>query len=102
MNTKKKWTKEEEEILVQAVKANPHNLSKTFREVAKKLGRTEVAVNLQWYTKIRSRSICFVTVSQGKKFKNGKNYVPECGHINSPTPSNKTLWEKLKALLEWK
>lgn len=102
MSTKKKWTKEEEEILVQAVKANPHNLSKTFREVAEKLGRTEVAVRLQWYTKIKSRSICFVTVSQGKKFKNGKNYVPECGHINSPTPSNKTLWEKLKALLEWK
>lgn len=102
MSTKKRWTKEEEEILVQAVKANPHNLSKAFREVAEKLGRTETAVNIQWYTKIRSRSICFVTVSQDKKFKNGKNYVPECGHINSPTPSNKTLWEKLKALLEWK
>ena len=102
MSTKKRWTEEEEKILVQAVKANPHNLSKAFREVAKKLGRTEGAVNIQWYTKIRSRSICFVTVSQGKKFKNGKNYVPECGHINSPTPSNKTLWEKLKALLEWK
>ena len=75
MSTKKKWTEEEEEILVQAVKANPHNLSKTFREIAEKLDRTEVAVKIQWYTKTRSRSICFVTVSQGKKFKNGKNYT---------------------------
>lgn len=41
-------------------------------------------------------------ISQGKEFKNGKNYVPDCGHINPPTTSNKTLWEKLKALLGWK
>lgn len=102
MSTKKRWTKEEEKILVQAVKANPHNLSKAFREVAEKLGRTERAISGQWYTKTRVNSLCFVTVSQGKEFKNGKNYVPDCGHVNSPTPSSKTLWEKLKVLLGWK
>lgn len=102
MTTKKKWTKEEEEILVQAVKANPHNLSKAFREVAEKLGKTESAVSKQWYNNTRVNSVCFVIVSQGKKFKNGKNYVPNCGHVKSPTSSNKTLWKKLKALLGWK
>lgn len=102
MSTRRKWTKEEEEILVQAVKANPHNLCKAFREAAERLHRTKSAVKIQWYTKTRVNSFCFVTVSQDKEFKNGKNYVPDCGHINSPAPSNKTLWEKLKALLGWK
>ena len=102
MSTKKRWTEEEEKIKVKAMKANQHKITKTFRKVAKKLGRTEAAVSIQWYTKTRNSSVCFVTISQGKKFKNGKNYVPNCKHINSPTPSNKTLWEKLKALLEWK
>lgn len=27
-NTRTKWTKEEDEILVQAIKANPHNKAK--------------------------------------------------------------------------
>lgn len=102
MITRKRWTKEEEEILVQAVKANPHNLSKAFREVAAQLDRTEAAVSRQWYTKTRLNSICFVTVSQGTEFKNGKNYVPMSGHTNTPSASNKTLWGKLKALLGWK
>lgn len=44
MTTRKRWTKEEEEILVQAVKANPHNLSKAFREVAEKLGRVDMSI----------------------------------------------------------
>lgn len=33
MKNYKLWTKEEEEILVQAVKANPHNLQQCFREI---------------------------------------------------------------------
>ncbi|MBQ1930500.1 MAG: SANT/Myb domain-containing protein [Bacteroidales bacterium] len=102
MSTRKRWTKEEEEILGQAIKANPHNLSKAFREVAGQLGRTEEAVSRQWYTKTRINSICFVTVSQGKELKNGKNYVPMSGHTKTPSASNKTLWEKLKALLGWR
>jgi hypothetical protein len=102
MSTRRKWTKEEEVILVQAVKANPHNLSKAFREVAEKLDRTDRAVSHQWYNKTRINSVCFITVSQNKKLKNGKNYVPNCRHNNPPTTSNKTLWEKLKTLLKWK
>lgn len=102
MTTKKKWTKEEENILSQAVKANPQNLCKAFKEAAEKLDRTEGAIKLRWYTKTKHNSICFITISQEKKIKNGKTYNPDSKHINSPTSSNKTLWVKLKALLGWK
>lgn len=98
----KKWTKEEEEFLVKTVKANFHNLSKAFREVASLIGRSEYAVALHWYRKTRLSATCFVAVSQRSKMSNGKNYVPECGHVNSPTSSNKSLWERIKRLLKLK
>jgi hypothetical protein len=102
MSTKRKWTKEEEELLVKTVKANFHNLTSAFEEVANSTGRSKKAVRLHWYNKTRLTSTCFVAVSQDTKMRNSKNYVPNCGHTKTPSTSNKTLWEKLKALLEWK
>lgn len=40
MATRMKWTDEEDAILVQAVKANPHNKAQAFREIAEKTGHT--------------------------------------------------------------
>jgi hypothetical protein len=101
MSTKRKWTKEEEEILVQAVKANPHNLAKAFREAAEQLGRTEGSVEIRWYGKLKKTSLCFVTISSNKQLKNGKNYDSELGHTNTPTKTSKTLWGKIKTLFNW-
>ena len=36
MANNKKWTKEEEEILVQAIQANPHNISEALRTASAK------------------------------------------------------------------
>ena len=98
MSTKRRWTKEEEEILVQAVKANPHNLAKAFKEAAEKIGRTEESVKFRWYDKVKKASLCFVTISPNKQLKNGKNYNSELGHTNTPTKTSKTLWERIKTL----
>lgn len=48
-NTRTKWTKEEDEILVQAIKANPHNKAKAFREVAEKVNHSEICCSGRWY-----------------------------------------------------
>lgn len=98
----KKWTKEEEELLVKTVKANFHNLAEAFREVASQTGRSEKAVTLHWYRKTRLSATCFVAVSQESKMNNSKNYVPECGHTKTPSASNKPIWEKIKSLLGWR
>lgn len=55
--TNRKWTKEEEDILVQAVQANPHNLKQCFREVSKKIGRSESGITYHWYAVLAIRSI---------------------------------------------
>ena len=97
MSTKRRWTKEEKEILVQAVKANPHNLYKAFRQVSVELDRSFRAVAHQWYRKVRHSSKCFITISSKKQMINGKNY--KSGNSNSPVATIKTLWKKLKDLL---
>lgn len=50
---KRRWTKEEEEILVQAVKANPNNLQKVFREVAYVIERAAASVSSRYYLKLK-------------------------------------------------
>ena len=91
MSTKKRWTKEEDEILVQAIKANPHNLSKAFREVSLKLERTETAINYRWYYVLKNKSVCFMTVSPNKTLSNGK-----ISTNNKVDKTPKTFWQKIK------
>lgn len=97
MIARKRWTKEEEEILVQAVKANPHNLEEAFRNVAKKIDRTTEAVHQKWYKKMKHTSRCFITISAEKQMVNGKNHTNRSN--SSPVATIKTLWEKLKNLI---
>ena len=99
MKSKRKWTIEEDNILVQAVKANPHNLQSTFKRVSELIDRTETAVEMRWYYKLKKTSNCFITVSKNKTLKNGK--IVAINTQDKSEKTNKTLWEKIKILLKW-
>lgn len=99
MSKKKKWTSEEDQILVQAIKANPHNLAKVFRDLSTQLERTETALEMRWYYHLKRTSNCFITISNAKTLKNGKTIPSNCKDNSEKT--NKTLWQKIKALLKW-
>ena len=45
MANNKKWTKEEEEILVQAIQANPHNISEALRTASATINRSFKALS---------------------------------------------------------
>lgn len=49
MTTRKRWTKEEETILVQAIQANPLNIKEACRQVSSKINRTAGACLYHWY-----------------------------------------------------
>lgn len=53
MEQKKRWTKEEDEILVQAISARPQNLSKCFIAAAEQIGRTAKAAEFRWYKYVK-------------------------------------------------
>lgn len=63
---KRRWTKEEEEILVQAVKANPDNLQKVFREVAYVIERAAASVSSRYYLKLKDSITDIPKTTQGE------------------------------------
>lgn len=103
METKKRWTKEEDEILVQAISANPHNLSKCFIAVAEQTGRGVTGVQYRWYRYVKFTAAgrkAMLTLSpviaySGKnKLDNSKNNPIE---VRRPS-----IWRRLLALLKIK
>lgn len=103
MARKTKWTPEEDEILVQAIKANPHNKAKAFREVSKKIGRSDKCCSNRWYQALSNPynkayvGCMFTMVGIHSKMDN-RTVNREKVHI-APTRVKKGLWAKVKALL---
>lgn len=100
MATKKKWTNEENNILVQAITANPHNIQESCRYAATKLeGRTPKACIIHWYKVIAPANnptklgVSFLAVGPNTIYKNRKNSVSKV------KPEKYTLWKKIIKLL---
>lgn len=102
-NTRTRWTNEEDEILVQAVKANPHNKAQAFREASNKLGRNPKCCSNRWYMQLSNPEsshyvgCLFTLVGVSSKLDN-RTVNRENVHI-TPTKTKKGLWAKVKALL---
>ena len=95
-----KWTDEENKILVQAIAANPHNLSEAIREASKNLNRTTKACEQHWYSALSPKNnptkvgISFISVGSESTYKNRKN----SGNALSE-PEKNTLWSRIKKFL---
>lgn len=100
--SRRRWTEEEEVILVQAVQANPHNLSDCFRLVASRLNRTEKSVTLHWYMSLNAPrnprvGVLFMTISNDSLYINRKNHFNGV-HVR-PINYNEEQWQRIKELL---
>lgn len=100
MATKKKWTDEENNILVQAITANPHNIQEACRYAATKLeSRTPKACILHWYKVIAPANnptklgVSFLAVGPKTIYKNRKNSTSKV------KPEKYILWKKIIKLL---
>lgn len=91
--TCKKWTEEEDQLLLRQVRAFPQNLSKCFLIVAESTDRTPQAVCYHWYnvTSKRPDAICFFTASEKHISKNRKNGVG--------VESTRSIWQRLMHII---
>lgn len=101
MANNKRWTKEEEEILVQAIAANPHNLSEALRTVSNTINRSFSACQFHWYVVLSPKDkpskmgISFVSVGPNTVYKNRKN-----SGTSMIQPEKSTIWSRIKRLLK--
>ena len=101
MANNKKWTKEEEEILVQAISANPHNISEALRTASATINRSFGACQFHWYgilspkNKPNKIGISFVSIGQNTIYKNRKN-----SGTSTVQPEKSTIWSRIKRLLK--
>lgn len=104
--TKKRWTDDEEQVVISKVKANPNNLSKAFREASLEINRSAHNIKLHWYTKQRKRPAlkdrcgnCFMTYG-GKSLNINRKNVYTNTSDNTITISMDKLQKILDILLE--
>ena len=101
MANNKKWTKEEEEILVQAIQANPHNISETLRTTSATINRSFKACQFHWYAILSPKNkpnkigISFVSIGPNTIYKNRKN-----SGTSTIQPEKSTIWSRIKRLLK--
>lgn len=100
----KRWTKLEDEILVRALKANPHNKHEAFRQAALKLeDRDEISCSNRWYGCLSNEyskhyvGALFTLVGSTSRLDN-RTVTRENTHIN-PVKHHISIWTKLKKLL---
>lgn len=49
MSTLRKWTEDEEKVVISKIEENPNNLQKAFREASLEIGRAPAAIEYRWY-----------------------------------------------------
>lgn len=103
MTTRKRWTEEEDRILVQAIEANPHNKAKVFREIAARVNHSENSCKIRWYNALSNPEskhyigCAFSMISRKSKLDN--RTINNINTKTTPTKTPKGLWQKIKTLL---
>lgn len=88
----RKWTAEEEDILMRQVKTFPQNLSRCFLIVSEQIERTPGAVANHWYNKTsKSPELVFGTISPVHFSRNRKNGMG--------VSITRTIWQRFVALV---
>lgn len=70
MIKRRKWTTEEERVLIDQITRNANNLREAFRKTARLIDRTEAACMYHWYgvmSKKSTASSCFMTIRSDNK-----------------------------------
>lgn len=86
----KKYTRQEDNIILSRVSENPNRLLTAFDIAAQQLSRTPSGVCQRWYSTLRDRenTNCFLTVGKRSSVKNKKN-------CNSTVVHRPSIWRKL-------
>lgn len=92
MTKKRKWTTEEERVLVDQITRSANNIKEAFRRTSRLIDRTEAACMYHWYAVVSKRedpSACFVTIGYKAENVNRKNVA---SNTSDNTEKTSTSW----------
>lgn len=102
MTTRRKWTEEEDRVLLSKIQENPGNLKQVFMETAEELGRNFPGVQSRWYKKLAPRNLnnrtntAFMTYSAERINCNRKNSYAGTQH---PSHVRRSKWRRILDIL---
>lgn len=96
----RRWTEEEEQVLLGQIKKNANNLSEAFRKASAIINRSVASCQSRWYKTLCRNSnteICLITIGRGTKNVNRKNVASNTSDNTEKTTIS--WWNKLLAFL---
>lgn len=106
MGTRKRFTDEEDQVIISKVKENPNNLLEAFRKAAAEINRDWRVIKQHWYVKNKHQTAlkdrcghCFMTYG-GKSLNINRKNVSVNTSDNTITISMDKLQKILDILLE--
>lgn len=100
MSTLRKWTEDEEKVVISKIEENPNNLQRAFREASLEIDKTPAATGWRWYKgglRERSGKLFMTYGRKGTLNSNRKN-------VSSKTSDNtirtrKSKWRRILDIL---
>ena len=92
MSQRRRWTNEEEQVLISQVRQNPGNLARAFRATSDIIGRSSHSCEQRWYTKVRHSETVFMTIGARNMSVNSKV-------SNNTQPVRLPIWRRILKLL---
>ena len=100
MTKKRKWTTEEEQVLIDQITRSANNIREALVKTSKLIDRTEAACMYHWYMVISKRkdaSVCFATI--GCKTRNINRKVVRANTTDNTEVTTISWWKKVIKLL---
>lgn len=102
MTIRRRWTEEEDRVLLSKIQENPGNLKQAFSETAEELGRNPQGVTSRWYKKLAPKNLndrtntAFMTYSAARINCNRKITRPE---TQRPRSIRRSKWRRILDIL---
>lgn len=96
--SRKRYSAEDDQVILQKVRENSSNLQKAFRIASREIGHSPASINHRYYRVLSKGNACFVTVSKNKAYVNKKILKD----TTEEKPVSESIFSKILKWLKWK
>lgn len=100
MSQRKRWTDEEEQVIIREVSNTPNNLESAFRRASTSINRTPKAIAMRWHRTLREREdvgVLFMTC--GRKYINANRKIISTKTSDNTKRNTVSIWNTIKSII---